>query len=159
MAARITASMLYDLVYCPHRVTMDHFGDPSRRDPVSPFVELLWERGQAFEEEVIEKLAIPFTNLHPYANEEKERLTREAIARGDRLIYGGRIKADDLLGDPDLLRRQGNLYLAGDIKSGAGEEGATEDTDGKPKKHYAVQLALYTDILERLGVSAGRTPF
>lgn len=27
---------------------------------------------------------------------------------------------------------------------------------GKPKLHYAVQLALYIDILERLGLSAGR---
>ena len=29
----------------------------------------------------------------------------------------------------------------------------------KPKKHYAVQLALYTDILERTGFSAGRKGF
>jgi predicted RecB family nuclease len=50
-------------------------------------------------------------------------------------------------------------YVAGDIKSGAGEEG-DEDTDSKkPKKHYAVQLALYTDILESLGLSKGRRPF
>jgi len=159
MPTPITASMLYDLVQCPHRMTMDLFGDRSRRDSVSPFVELLWERGQAFEKEVIDKLAIPFTNLRPYAAEEKERLTREAISRGDALIYAGRISADDLLGDPDLLRHQDNGYVAGDIKSGAGEEGATEDTEGKPKKHYAVQLALYTDILERLGVSAAPTPF
>ena len=27
MTAMITASMLYDLVACPHRVTMDLFGD------------------------------------------------------------------------------------------------------------------------------------
>jgi len=33
------------------------------------------------------------------------------------------------------------------------------EDDGKPKLHYAVQLALYTDILERLGRSHGRTPF
>jgi predicted RecB family nuclease len=81
------------------------------------------------------------------------------MKRGDDLIYGGRISADDLLGDPDLLRRDGRAYVAGDIKSGAGEEGASEDADGKPKRHYAVQLALYTDILEKLGLSAGRTAF
>src|SRR6202012_3074195 len=28
--------------------------------------------------------------------------------------------------------------------------------DGKPKLHYAVQLGLYIDVLERLGLSAGR---
>ena len=43
----ITASMLYDLVACPHRVTMDLFANPSERDAVSPFVQLLWERGAA----------------------------------------------------------------------------------------------------------------
>ena len=81
------------------------------------------------------------------------------MARGDQLIYGGRISAGDLVGEPDLLRRQERGYVAGDIKSGAGVEGATEESDGRPKKHYAVQLALYTDILERLRVAAGRTPF
>src|SRR5438552_13012571 len=40
----ITASMLYDLVACPHRVSMDLFADPAERDEVSPFVQLLWER-------------------------------------------------------------------------------------------------------------------
>jgi hypothetical protein len=29
----------------------------------------------------------------------------------------------------------------------------------KPKLHYAVQLAFYVDILERLGLSAGRGAF
>jgi len=86
-------------------------------------------------------------------------MTKEGMSRGDTLIYGGRISAGGLLGEPDLLRRKQDGYVAGDIKSGAGVEGASEDTDGKPKKHYAVQLALYTDILERMGFSSGRTPF
>lgn len=47
--------------------------------------------------------------------------------------------------------------MAGDIKAGAGEEG--QEDDARPKKHYAVQLALYTDILERRGLAAGRKPF
>jgi len=159
MPASITAAMLYDLVHCPHRVTMDLFGNPEKRDPVSPFVQLLWERGHAFEQQVIEDLRLPFTNLRPHPAGEKERLTHEAMACGDELIYGGRISADDLVGEPDLLRRQGNGYVAGDIKSGVGVEGATEESDGKPKTHYAVQLALYTDILERLGLCGGRNPF
>jgi predicted RecB family nuclease len=151
--------MLYNLVHCPHRVARDLFDDPVERDPVSPFVELLWERGHAFEQEVMEGLEIPFTDLSGLAAAERERETMAAIRRGDDLIYGGRIKADDLLGVPDLLRRGGKGYVAGDIKSGAGVEGASEDIDGRPKKHYAVQLALYTDILEKLGHSAGRRPF
>lgn len=33
---------------------------------------------------------------------EKERLTLEAMKRGEPLIYNGRVSADDLLGIPDL---------------------------------------------------------
>jgi hypothetical protein len=59
-------------------------------------------------------------------------------------------------GNPDLLRKELGGYIAGDIKSGAGEEAPDDDGNAKPKKHYAVQLALYSDILEQLGRSAGR---
>ena len=159
MKSSITASMLYDFVICPHRVTMDLFRKPTEKDPISPFVQLLWERGNAFEKEVIEKLKIPFLNLRIVPDPERERLTREAIAAGESLIYGGRIRSGDLLGEPDLLKKQNNGYVAGDIKSGAGLEGAGEDTDGKPKEHYAVQLALYTEILERQRICGGRMPF
>jgi hypothetical protein len=60
---------------------------------------------------------------------------------------------------PDLLRRESAGYIPGDVKSGRGKEGGDEDHDGKPKLHYAVQLALYVDILERLKSSAGRRAF
>lgn len=153
----ITASTLYDLVQCPHRVTRNVFEDAADRDPVSPFVQLLWERGTLYEKEVIAGLELPFTDLSGFADDEKEERTAEAIKRGDALIYSGRIRHGDLLGEPDLLRREGNGYVAIDIKSGAGEEGG--DEDGKPKKHYAVQLGLYTEILERKGLSTGRRAY
>ena len=79
------------------------------------------------------------------------------MERREPLIYSGRIRVDDLLGEPDLLRWEGNGYVAGDIKSGAGEEGL--DDDATLKKHYGVQLAIYTDILERLGQCGSRKPF
>jgi len=158
MTTPVTASMLYDLVSCTHRVRMDVFGDPSERDEPNAFVQLLWERGTAYENEVIAGLQVSFLDLSPYAADEKEHLTFEAMQRGESLIYGGRIQAEDLLGDPDLLRKEDeHAYVAGDIKSGAGEEGS-EDL-AKPKKHYAVQLGLYTDILQRKGLSAGRWGF
>jgi predicted RecB family nuclease len=95
--------------------------------------------------------------MTPYSLEEKESKTLEAIEKKEPLIYRGRISADDLLGEPDLLRLGEDGYVAGDIKSGAGEEGDADDP--RPKKHYAVQLALYTDILERKGLSSKREPF
>ena len=55
--------MLYNLVQCPHRVTMDLFADPALKDKVSPFVQLLWERGSTYENEVIRNLSLPFVDL------------------------------------------------------------------------------------------------
>ena len=153
----ITASMLYDLIACPHRVSMDLFANSAEQDPISPFIKMLWEKGAAHEQEIMAAGDIKALDLSAYHGEEKERLTTEAMDRQEPIIYGGRIIADDLVGEPDLLRWTGTGYQAGDIKSGAAEEGR-EDLS-KPKVHYAVQLALYTDILERKGLSAGRTPF
>ncbi|NKB48129.1 MAG: TM0106 family RecB-like putative nuclease [Alphaproteobacteria bacterium] len=157
MSVPITASMLYDLVSCPHRVTMDLFADPAQRDEPNPFVSLLWEKGSDYEREVIDGLKTPYTDLSMYAGDEKEQQTLRAIQRGEPLIYGGRMQVEGLLGDPDLLRKEGDGYVAGDIKSGAGEEGPQDLS--KPKKHYAVQLGLYTDILERKDLSAGKRGF
>jgi uncharacterized protein len=153
----ITASDLYNWVACPHRVTLDAFGDPAERDPENPFVELLWERGNRYEREVMEGLGEPFLDLSGLSAEKQQRRTLEAMKAGVPLIYSGRIGADDLLGVPDLLRREHGGYVPGDIKSGRGEEG--EGDHARLKRHYAVQLALYVDVLERLGRSAARRGF
>ena len=157
MTTPVTATMLYDLTTCSHRVTMDLFGDPEERNSPNPFVELLWKHGILHEQKIMKELDIPFLDLSSYLVDEKERRTLEAMRHGEALIYGGRIQVDGLSGNPDLLRKEGDGYIAGDIKSGAAEEGPVDLS--KPKKHYAVQLALYTDILERRGLSAGRRGF
>ena len=157
--APITASMLYDLVGCPHRVTMDLFGNQADRHPFNAFVQLLWDRGTAHEDDVVETLVPSPLDLSGFSGEEKEHRTREAMEAGVPLIYSGRITAANLIGEPDLLRKEGPGYITGDIKSGSGEESGDDGDDGKPKKHYAVQLALYTDILERIGRSVARRAF
>jgi predicted RecB family nuclease len=119
---------------------MDLIGDPSQRDPVSSC-------------RLPEKT--PIVNLSAFKGDEKELRTLAAIRDGAKLNYSGRLSAGDLQGNPDLPRREGERYVAVDIKSGQGEEGGDDDADGKPKRHYAAQLTLYTDILERLGLSAG----
>ncbi len=159
MPDKLSANMLYNYIKCPHRLNLDLFGDYSKQDPISSFVKLLWEKGTDFEKQVIENLQIPFLDLHSYSRIEKEKRTKEAIDNGVELIYSGRISAGNLIGEPDLLRRSGDGYISGDIKSGSGLEGESDLSEGKPKLHYTVQLALYTDILERLDVSAGRNPF
>lgn len=159
MSDNITASMLYNLIQCPHRLSLDLHESPAKKDPESKFVELLWERGTLFESEVISKLKLPFTDLSGLPPRDKETRTLDAI-KNKELIYHGRIRSGSLLGEPDLLRYDNVMgYVAGDIKSGSGEEGDEDTGTEKPKKHYAVQLALYTDILGSLGLSKERFPF
>lgn len=154
----ITAAQLYDHVSCPRRVDLDLHGDPGGRAELSAFVRMLWERGSAHEAGVAAGLPNGTVRLAGLPGHERAILTAEAMAAGANLIHGGRIEADDLLGDPDLLVRSGTGYLPADIKSGRAEEGGgDEDGDGRPKAHYAVQVALYSDVLQRLGRSAGRT--
>ena len=154
--ARLTASQLYSHLSCPHRVAMDATGDPVLRDEVSAFAQMLWERGVTHERELVASLTVPFEDFSALRGEAREAATRAAIARQAPLIYGGRLSVHELLGEPDLLRREGCGYVAIDIKSGAGREGADEEDEGRLRKHYGVQLALYTDILEQMGLSAGR---
>ena len=79
--------------------------------------------------------------------------------RGDDIIYGGRISADDLVesqissGVVERNMPLGILRVAREKKVGVRTPMAN------PKKHYAVQLALYTDILERRGYSGDHRPF
>ncbi|MDA7988207.1 MAG: hypothetical protein MPK03_00930 [Alphaproteobacteria bacterium] len=108
MSQKITADMLYNMVRCSHRPAMDLFGVSEKRDKASAFVRLLWERGTACEHEVIDGLTVPVLNLSACEGEEKERQTLEAMRRGEPLIYSARIAADNLLGNPDLLRREGD---------------------------------------------------
>lgn len=150
---QITASQLYDHVSCPHRVALDAFGDAQARDELSPFVRMLWERGSAFERDVLARLPALTVAIAP-GEGDREAATLAAMDAGATIIQGGRISVEDLLGEPDLLVRVGDAYMPADIKSGRGEEG--EGPDATPKAHYAVQVALYVDVLERLGRSAGR---
>lgn len=155
----ITAAQLYDHVACPRRVDLDLHRDASDRAELSAFVRMLWARGAAHEADVVHGLPGDAVRLAGLPGDERERQTIVAMEGGAGLIHGGRIRADDLLGDPDLLVRRGTGYVAADIKSGRADEGGSdEDGDGRPKAHYAVQIALYTDILERMGRSAGRVP-
>jgi uncharacterized protein len=154
----ITASDLYDYVSCPQRVYLDHFGNPDERDAVSPFVRLLWERGTAYEQRVIQGLAPEeYVSLKQLSAQEKEVETLRAVEAGAPLIYGGRISSGELVGEPDLLIRRGNGYVAADIKSGRGEEGDPDEDDASLKVHYAVQVALYADVLSQLGLGIGHT--
>jgi hypothetical protein len=114
----VTASVLYDFVQCPQHVALDAFGDAADRDAIKAFVRLLWDGGALFERETIARLGQPFTDLTRTSDIDRERLTFDAMARADSLIYGGFIHADDLLGVPDL-RRWAPMFQATSNPAGA----------------------------------------
>lgn len=158
-AVRLTASILYDYIKCPHRPWRDQYGPQDEKGADdNPFLQMLWERGVQHEAEVVAGIG-PFADLHGGEIGQRFVRTADEMRKGTPLIYQGVLVHEDLLGIPDLLQRQyDGSYLPVDIKSGMGLEGADEDAgeEGKPKKHYAVQLALYSEALQGMGVPTRR---
>jgi len=153
----ITASKLYDFLQCQHRVWRDAHGPQDEKiKETNPFVKLLWDKGVQHEKDVI-KNTENLLDLSQGSLDERFKKTIEAMKNGTPLIYQGVIKYDNLLGIPDLLRKKDDgTYISIDIKSGRGFEGISESNEEdkeKYKKHYAVQLCLYQEVLQRLGFS------
>jgi predicted RecB family nuclease len=122
----------------------------------NPFVELLWQKGLQHEQRIIKKIG-DFLDIREGTIEERCQKTLEAMRNGTALIYQGVLKHENLLGVPDLLRKlEEGSYVPIDIKSGMGLEGADEETgeEGKPKKHYAIQLCLYNELLKKHGLAS-----
>ena len=149
--------MLFDLVICPHRVGMDVHGDPAQRDACGSTLELLWRKSMLREAEIVRGLNLEMVDHSALSGAECERATAAAMAARTPLIYRGRIRDGDLAGAPDLLRLDDAGYVAGDIRSGSLDDGAEQPRT--PRRNFALQLALYTDILERMDLSAGRYGF
>jgi uncharacterized protein len=148
----ITASKLYNYLQCPHRVWRDVWGPIEEKiEETNPFVQLLWDRGVQHEEKVIAGLG-EFLDLSKLQYDDAGNKTMEAMINGVELIYQGVIRGNGISGKPDLLRKQKDgMYIPIDIKAGLGMEGASEESDGKMKKHYAVQLCIYVELLRQKG--------
>ena len=71
MPRHITASMLYDYVTCSHRLVKDSVEDPALRDPVSPFVQILWARCNLREAAIVQDFEISFLNLSRLTGDER----------------------------------------------------------------------------------------
>jgi predicted RecB family nuclease len=148
----ITASHLYNYLQCPHRVWRDKYGPQNEKDPEpNPFVELLWDKGVAHESNVVLSLG-DLVDLSSGSREQRFEKTISEMKKGTPLIYQGVLIFENLLGIPDLLKNNGDgTYIPVDIKSGSGFEGVEEEGDEKYKKHYALQLCHYLEILKKLG--------
>lgn len=154
-ANTITASKLYDYIQCPHKVWRDIYGPQNEKNvEPNPFVELLWKKGVYHEEKVVAKLG-NYLDLREGSLDERSSRTLEALKNKTPLIYQGVLKYGNLLGIPDLLKcLPDGTFVPVDIKSGAAFESTDADDpeeESKPKKHYAVQLCLYNELLKKLG--------
>ena len=155
----VTASTLYNHAMCEHRVWRDAHFPKEDRDPPHEFVQLLWEKGITHEKEVMEKIGK--TNYVDLSEIKDDKIhmqrTIEEIQKGTPLIYQGLLMMDELKGIPDLLERQPDgTYMPVDIKAAMAFDGSDGYEEGKLKVHYALQLALYLDALQRLGFTKGK---
>ena len=152
----ITSSQIFDYLQCPHRLHLDATSSESLRDPTSAFTEMLWQQGLEHTESTLATLGIT-ADMRAVPEEQRETATLDAMNRREALIYRGRVCAEGLLAEPDLLELQPDgTYAPGDIKFGSGFEGEDDDSAGRPKLHYAAPLAHHSHILERRGLSTGR---
>jgi len=158
----ITASKLYNYLQCPHRVWRDIYGPKEEKMETNEFVKMLWEKGVLHEKETIKSLG-SFVDLSEGEIGERFDKTITEMKKGAKLIYQGVIQHGSLRGIPDLLiKNDDETYTPMDIKSGRGYEGVDEENgkdEEKLKKHYAVQLCLYLEILQKLGFSKNNTGY
>ncbi len=136
---------------CPHKVWRDQYGPQEEKMEPNPFVELLWEKGILHEKEVIEALG-SYVDLNKGSIASRYNKTIKELRKGTPLIYQGLLIHQDLLGIPDILKKMPDgTYMPMDIKSGSGYENVGEDKEGKLKKHYAIQLCMYSELLKKHG--------
>lgn len=153
---KISASSFYNFTKCPRLVYLDLYGDPSKRDPYSEFMQLLWERGVQTEKEIIDKIkvGVEVATVAGIANQQTFEKTFALMKQGAPLIYQGVLVSDDKIGRPDLLEKISGSsklgsyhYMPCDIKSGrAFAEKGGEDI----KSHYADQVVFYGELLSQI---------
>ncbi len=153
---KISATSFYNYSKCHRRVYMDLYGNPEEKGEYSEFLELLWERGVQIEREIIDQIRQQrlLTVVDGKAGEETFKQTLDLMKNGAELIYQGVLVHGDVIGRPDLLERTDGSsqlgdyhYVPCDIKSGR----ATEDADSDEiKEHYANQMLLYAELLEKI---------
>ncbi|MBZ5503825.1 MAG: TM0106 family RecB-like putative nuclease [Acidobacteriia bacterium] len=147
---RVTAQDFYDHDKCPHRVFLNHFGDPSEKLPHSDFLNLLFENALTHEREVVADLA--YEMPREVTLEDRALSTLQLMRAGAERIYQGVLLQPNESGIPDLLEKvPGNsrlgdyFYKPVDIKSGSGYK---DEAKGILRTDYGMQLYHYGLLLQ-----------
>lgn len=148
----MTAQDFYDFDKCPHRVYLNHNGDPGEKLPLSDFLNLLFESGLIHELKVVEGLTVQ--SPEGKTLEEQAESTRKLMAAGAERIYQGMLLLPADSGRPDLLERVPGkskfgdyFYKPVDIKNGSGYK---DENKGTLRDDYALQLYHYATLLRQI---------
>lgn len=120
-------------------------------------MQLLWDRGVLHELKIVAQIG-DYVELSRGSLKDRCEQTLTVMKNGAQQIYQGVLVHENLLGIPDILRRtEDSSYIPVEIKSGSSVDGEDDSgSKGTLKKTYAVQLALYAELLQKLGVSPQR---
>ncbi len=138
MKKGISATELVAYTWCAHRAALAAAGVPS--EGISEDVELLRKRGEAHEAAILASLS-GCVSLMRYQTAE----TLEAMKSGAPWIYHGFFAYDNLVGEPDFLRR-----VEVPSKLGAYSYVPYDAKLGRTlKPEYVLQLCHYAELLGR----------
>ncbi|KQT33651.1 hypothetical protein ASG29_06470 [Sphingomonas sp. Leaf412] len=145
--------MLRDLWLCERRAHHDLHSPPAKRDPTSPFVEMLWASGVRHEARILAELPGAVADLREVPRHLRAGATQEAMAGRSDTILGATLASADRIGMPDILLRGDVGWTAADVKAGS----PLQPDGRRPKVEYAVQVAHYADLLRTAGHGDGTT--
>jgi uncharacterized protein len=142
----LSASRLNDFLSCPHQTSLWLSGvEPESEADAT--LQLIRHKGFEHEAAVLarlEKVYGPAERIPSGASPtDRERLTRDAIERGVRLIYQAALTKEIWLGYPDFLVRN-------DIAQGRGLQPQDAKLSRKAKGEHILQLGIYAELLEAL---------
>jgi uncharacterized protein len=151
---KITASMFYKYLRCPHWVYWDINGEDKDKGRTSELTQKIWEHGVVHEKEVVESYG-EYDEVAAVDEAEGFAETVRLMKSGARIIYHGRLVDGSWVGIPDLLFRTSlplgrhsafgdYIYEPYDIKS------SHLDREENIRDEYKFQLAFYALILEKI---------
>jgi len=140
----LSASRLIDYLGCPHQAALWLAGVKPAED-ADATLQLIRDKGFEHEAVVLARLEerLGAAERIPSGGSlaDRTRLTREAIARGAKLIYQGALTKEAWVGYPDFLLQNG-------------DPGTFEPEDAKlsrsAKGEYLLQLGIYAELLEHM---------
>jgi predicted RecB family nuclease len=145
-----SATEIANFARCAHRIFLDANGPAAEAAPPTAEMERLWAEGREHEARIVATLAVETAS--GFTAQERRASTLALMTAGAPLIYHGCLSKDDLVGEPDLLRRietpsslGAHAYVPVDIKVGRATKSTASET---AKTEYAMQLCAYAELLE-----------